>query len=243
MKVSLLILISSLLTANTFAKELPTEQEAKKVFAQYCHKGKQVKTLSESFVAKILPGPKGIPIDEAEAILTKRKNGARKLASQIYYTHYDQECSAQGTIADGVELADGVEFYRGKNKIQLAWYDLPTLETLDVLRRHYTLRMPIAEQKKIFVSDKVREEYFRPSCSEYDGCIGDVGYFGHNASCKFSASRAISDMQRVYEVIGQRFSTMTNAPGKHPNEINFKVDLDITVICSYGILKSDLLSK
>lgn len=242
MKASLLILISSL-TISSFAKDVPTEEEAKKVFAQYCHKGKQIKALSESFVAKILPATKGIAIDEAEAILTKRKNGARKLASQIYFTHYDQECSAQGNIADGVELAEGVEFYRGKNKIQLAWYDLPSLETLDVLRRHYTLRMPIAEQKKIFVSDKVRDEYFHASCSDYDGCIGDVGYFGYNASCKFSAARAISDSQRIYEVIGQRFSTMTNAPGKISTEINFKVDLDISVICAYGILKSDLLSK
>ena len=239
MKALLSILIISSLQVH--AKSMPTEDEAKKLFAEYCKGGKQIKSMSESFTAKIQKPESGLPIDEAERILSKRKNAARKLAKEFYITYYDQNCSADTYERD--ELSKGLEFSKNGKPVNLAWYDFSSLESLSTLQRYYTVRMSPNQQRKLFHHSSVRSEYFRPECSEYDGCIGSVGYFSHDETCKFSASRAIGDSQRFFEVLSQRFSSVTEATGKEANTINFKVQIDLSAFCSSAILKSDLLSK
>ncbi|OQW48519.1 MAG: hypothetical protein A4S09_04900 [Proteobacteria bacterium SG_bin7] len=241
MRLLLFIWITFSLQAQ--AKSVPTEDEAKKIFAQYCKGGKQVKSIAESFTAKILKPEAGLPIDEAQKLITRRKGAAKTLAGRLFISYYGQDCTAGNTIGENEEIGNGVEFYKKDEKVTLAWFNFKSLEDLSTLGRYYSLRMPKEQQKRIFSHPSVRSEYFRPSCSEYDGCIGDVGYLGHNEQCHFSASRAISDSQRAFELIAQRYTKLTHSVGKDASTINLKVELDISVLCSYGILKSDLLSK
>jgi len=234
---SLLIVLSASLASAQ------ASQEAATTFNSYCQDKKQIKAMRESFIAKIQSAPKGLPIDEAQKIIATRKKNARTLAKTIYLTGYDERGSTNAATLETGRMSEGIEWFRDKRKINLAWYDLSTLKDLDQLRRHYTVMMPIKEQKKLFVSSKVESQYFSPNCSEYELLIGAVGYIGFDKSCRFSAKRAIFDAQRLFEVIGLRFTSISESPGKDPDSMNFVVSLDLSIVCAYGIPQDDLLSK
>lgn len=219
-------------------------------FNQYCVKRKQVKSLSELITVKVLPAPKGLPLDEAERILKKRRAAARTLVKMIYRSQrscFEHDCSDKIRKAANSgqhnyypDLFEGLEFYAGAKLTKLSSEELPSLAVIKELKKSYAFRIPFEEQEKLFGFEP--QGFFmdgKPQCGN-DERSGD--FIGLNDECKFRASTSILHTAYGFDSMTSRFNRVTESTDD-PNSIKFKIDLDLSILCAYGILKSELLSK
>jgi hypothetical protein len=237
------LILFSLIFSQSWAEGLSTaEIRAKANVAAYCKNGKQVKALKEVFTAKIQKPPTGIPLDEYQQILSKRKQNAREWAKTLFLLHLGISGEPSSNY-DRSEDLKAIGLSRNGKPISMAWYDMNSLEVLDSFRRHYAFTFPRQVQDKIFTSHNLPVELWDSECKSSDEAVGDVGYISLDSNCKFSPSQAIYSTPRAWEVYAIRFTQFKEATGNDPLSINFEVGLDLNYFCSYHIPLSELLAK
>ena len=158
------LILFSLIFTQSWAEGLSTaEIKAKSNVAAYCKNGKQVKALKEVFTAKIQKPPTGIPLDEYQRILSKRKQKASEWARTLYLLHIGSNGEPNSNYERSEDLK-AIELSRNGEQISMAWFDMPSLAVLDSFRRHYTFTMPKKVQDKIFYGRNLPTEYWEPEC-------------------------------------------------------------------------------
>lgn len=215
---------------------------AESTFDSFCKKGQQIKKLNERITVLLPRTPSGVPLDIVQKDQKRYRSNARRLMRELFL--YKPNVYGQSTTWENTDLSKKLEFYRNDEKVNLSWAHLQSLKILHNLYEEYTFRIPLKTQKNLFNSGRVPRRYFRKQCITHnDVFYGHVGFLGLNGDCKFSASAMIKDKVRAWEALKYEYTSVKESPSKDPRELKFEIELDLSLLCKYGIKTEDLYSK
>lgn len=228
-------------------------KQAKTIFAKYCHRGRPIKRVQANIVAVIKnPNARGLALDEFQKEKSKYRENAKSLVKNIFYDEIDGETDAfkENSIRPYKNL-DQIEFLYNGKPIELTLDSIPAFKDINILRRYYTISLPVELQRKYYkfkIDDpSLVAHEFNDNSDAHSGFAGFLNYLPDDENEEkghFSPHKAVQDHRRSWLAYSYIFTKFSEAPdAMNANKIKMSVELPLEYFCEYGVSIQDLMAR
>lgn len=248
-----------------------TKRTPLQVFDYYCSNGKQKRSLKINLVAKLIgPDNANKSLEKYNDELQDRKTRMRAAIKNIFLngqrakgvsdadeeyipSHWDHETNLYGEFT--YPYLNHAKYLIGQRKIKFDPEFAQQLYDIGQMKTTYTLRMPVGEQHKLFSGLRTAEIIFGEKTSLRQGlgfkfdnlgkCLFSGGTTVEDSECSghFSSEQALRDRSLAWELIIQKGTSIQESPDQEALTFNYSINLDLGIVCAYGLSVDDLKAQ